>query len=274
MQLGAVVSALTRRPRVQRAARPVVLAMSSRLNYNVVRGMADPEIRPDNARFARAAPWTITQDYVRHATLELLCREIDEHTVPGAIAELGVFRGDFAALMSTQLPGRRVHLFDTFQGFDDADFEADRANGLVDHYHDFAATHPAAVAARFARPNLVTLHVGRFPETADSLDEQFALVSIDADLYNPVLSGLRWFYPRLSPGGAILVHDFNNAAFAGAKRAVREFQSETGVPIVPLPDWGGTAVLVRPRTVLPQSVADSRIPAPDGEKLPLRDEKL
>jgi O-methyltransferase len=63
-----------------------------------------------------------------------------------------------------------------------------------------------------------------------------------------VLSSLDWFYDRLSPGGYILVHDFNNEAFGGAKKAVREFQDRTGASIVPIPDWGGTAVVTRSRT--------------------------
>jgi O-methyltransferase len=195
--------------------------------------------------FERAVPWTITHDYVRNATLELLCRQVEERGVPGALAELGVFRGDFAWLMSSYLPDRPIHLFDTFEGFAQDDVRIDASDGLVDDFIDFSATKPAAVAARFARPELVHLHPGWFPATAAGIDEQFALVSIDADLYAPVLSGLRWFYDRLSDGGVILLHDFNNEAFGGAKKAAQEFQDERGVGLVPLPDWGGTAVFVK-----------------------------
>jgi O-methyltransferase len=148
--------------------------------------------------------------------------------------------------MSGYLPGRRIHLFDTFMGFDQADVALDRHEDLVEDFIDFSSTHPSAVKQRFPNGELVHLHIGRFPHTTDGVDETFAMVSIDADLYAPVLSGLRWFYPRLSVGGAILVHDYNNAIFGGAKKAVREFRSESGAPVVPLADWGGTAVLVKP----------------------------
>jgi O-methyltransferase len=91
--------------------------------------------------------------------------------------------------------------------------------------------------------------VGWFPESAaDVGDATFAFVSIDADLYAPVLSGLDWFWPRLAPGGYVLVHDFNNGAFGGAKKAVREFQDRTGASVVPVPDWGGTAIVTQPRS--------------------------
>ncbi len=241
-----VLNKLFAQPRVHQAGQSMMLAIASKLNYHVLRGMGDPAIRPDVGLFSRASPWKITQDYVRDATLELLCREIDERQVPGALAELGVFRGDFAWLMSTYLPGRPVHLFDTFEGFHAADVTLDASEDLVPHFLDFSATHPATVAARFPQRELVTLHVGRFPGTTEGVDGQFALVSIDADLYAPMVTGLRWFYERLSPGGAILAHDFNNVQFGGARKAVREFQRSSGATIVPLPDWGGTAVVVKP----------------------------
>jgi O-methyltransferase len=237
---------LTQRPAVQRSARSALHFTARRANYHVVRGMADGGVRPDTRRFTEAAQWTITTDYVRNGALALLGREVDELRVPGDLAELGVFRGDFAWLMSTYLPGRRVHLFDTFEGFDEGDMRVDE--GQVEHFFDFSSTDTERVRARFADPSLVELHVGYFPATTEGVgpDVGFALVSIDADLYAPVVRGLDWFYERLSPGGFILVHDYNNAAFGGAKRAVREFQQRTGATVVPLPDWGGTAVLARP----------------------------
>jgi O-methyltransferase len=239
--------ALLRAPAVTRGGQAAVRVLAERTNYHVIRGMADAQRRPDVGRFIEAAPWSITTDYVRQGTLELLCRELTEREVPGALAELGVFRGDFSSLMSSYLPDRDVHLFDTFEGFDPRDVEIDARAGVVDEFTDFSGTDPESVRARFPRPERVHIHAGRFPDSTTGVEEvAFALVSLDADLYAPILSGLEWFYPRLSPGGYILVHDYNNAAFGGAKQAVREFQGRTGLPLTPLPDWGGTAVFARP----------------------------
>jgi O-methyltransferase len=232
---------------MSRAARSIVRSLASRANYHVIRGMADPNLRPDVDRFLEAMPWSITADYVRQGTAELLCREIDDHGVPGAIGELGVFRGDFASLLSRYLPDREVHLFDTFEGFDARDVAVDAREDLVDDFIAFSATDPRSVRARFADLSGVSLHPGWFPQSAaDAEDVTFAMVSIDADLYAPVLEGLNWFYQRLSPGGYILVHDFNNGAFGGARKATREFQSRSGAPVVAIPDWGGTAIVARP----------------------------
>jgi O-methyltransferase len=238
---------LTQHQLVSRSARSAVRALAARANYHLIRGMADPEQRPDVGRFLDSMPWSITADFVRQGTAELLCRDLDERGVPGALGELGVFRGDFACLLSSYLPGRPVHLFDTFEGFDARDVAIDAREDLVDDFIDFSATDPQSVRARFANPGDVNLHPGYFPESAaGAADVTFALASIDADLYAPVLDGLDWFYERLAPGGYILVHDFNNSAFGGAKKATREWQERSGAAIVPIPDWGGTAVLARP----------------------------
>ncbi len=217
---------LSQHPLLNRGARSVVRSLAARANYHVVRGMADAEQRPDVDRFLDAMPWSITSDYVRQGTAQLLCADIVERKVPGAIGELGVFRGDFAYLLSGYLPDRPIHLFDTFEGFDSRDVAADARENLVDDFIDFSGTDPQSAAG--------------------AEDVTFALVSIDADLYAPVLDGLSWFYERLSPGGYILVHDFNNRAFGGAKKATREFQERSGATVVPIPDWGGTAVVARP----------------------------
>ncbi len=238
---------LTAQPKLRRGGQAAVRLLADRANYHLVRGPADAGVRPDVGRFIEAAPWSITTDYVRHGTLELLCGEIREAGVPGALAELGVFRGDFAYLMSTYLPDRRVHLFDTFEGFDSRDAAVDARADLVEEFIDFSSTDPRSVRARFDDPDRVSVHHGWFPESARGAEDvSFALASIDADLYGPVLSGLDWFYERLSPGGYILVHDFNNSAFGGAKKATREFQRRTGASVVPIPDWGGTGVVSRP----------------------------
>ena len=57
----------------------------------------------------------VTNDYVRLATLELLCRRLEQ--IPGAAAELGVYRGFFAKCINQLMPKRNLYLFDSFKGF-------------------------------------------------------------------------------------------------------------------------------------------------------------
>ena len=80
---------------------------------------------------------------------------------------------------------------------------------------------------------------------------EFAFVSIDPDLYEPALAGLEFFYPRLSEGGAIIMHDYGNAQFKGVRQAVKEYDQkliamgEKPLKLVPLGDLHGSCVIVK-----------------------------
>jgi O-methyltransferase len=175
-------------------------------------------------------------------------REINSRNVQGDVAELGVFQGYFAAAMNSHFADRRLFLFDTFAGFDERDIHGDRTRKTKSRPGDFTATNVATVMDRMPSPQQVVPVVGWFPESTNELtgDERFCLVSLDVDLYDPILAGLEWFYPRLSPGGYILVHDYNNNRYSGARLAVEEFSARASVVVVPLPDSGGTCVIGRP----------------------------
>ncbi len=239
------------RPRrvVQAPLQNLLIPLARHLNLFLVRGLDYPNDRVNAERFLRSRYWYMATDYVRYGTLDLTCRAILEHDVAGAVAELGVYQGDFALLMHSHLPDRPIHLFDTFEGFDKRDVEPDARNAFVNKFHDFANTSRDAVASRFPVQADVVLHPGWFPESAADMDDTpFALVSLDTDLYQPILAGLQWFWPKLSPGGYILVHDYNNGSFKGAKAAVTDFMSTTpNAAFCPIPDAGGTAVIGKPR---------------------------
>ncbi|HEY8733951.1 MAG TPA: methyltransferase, partial [Puia sp.] len=60
-----------------------------------------------------------------------------------------------------------------------------------------------------------------------------------------IYSGLHFFYPKLVSGGYIFVHDFNNDSYRGARQAVENFCSEQKVNYLPLPDLGGSAIIMK-----------------------------
>jgi hypothetical protein len=93
---------------------------------------------------------------------------------------------------------------------------------------------------------LVKLIPGYFPETTESInpDNQYALVHLDADLYNPQISGLEYFYPRMTQGGVIIIHDCNNE-FTGSKKALDEFFLDKPETPIIIPDKSGSAIVVK-----------------------------
>ena len=179
----------------------------------------------------------LENDYVRLATLELLCRRLE--SVPGAAAELGVYKGFFARCINLLMPERRLYLFDSFEGFAEGAgateaFQAAHRNTAVDR-----------VLAIMPHSEKVTVRPGFFPESLEGLEERFCLVSLDVDFYGTTLEGLRYFWPRLERGGYLLLHDWGSPGLSGVRRAFSDYEAEIGaqIPSVPLCDLGGTLVL-------------------------------
>lgn len=212
---------------------------------------------------------------VRLSALRLHAREIEARKIPGDVAELGVYQGAFAAEINRLFPERRLWLFDTFEGFHARDLaiEAERT-GVKTQRRSFADTTIELVRSRLPHPEMARFVQGYFPESLKGLDFMeasendvmqvsgnvtaacesqceescepcFALVSLDPDLYEPTLEGLRYFYPRLAPGGRILIHDYTSCQFEGVKMAVDEYCRAEGLFVLPLMDLHGTAVLVK-----------------------------
>lgn len=164
-------------------------------------------------------------------------QEIKENNVPGSMAELGVYQGDFAKYLNRGLPDRKLYLFDTFSGCDGRD-QSEKDHKLGYRSIWFSDASVQTVLDQMEQKERCIIRKGYFPETAKGLeDETYCLVSLDADLYKPILAGLEYFYPRLSPGGYIFVHDFVPLSFGpGVKAAVREYCSAHNISYVPMLD--------------------------------------
>lgn len=199
-------------------------------------------------------------DYVRYRAIELIAEEIRRNHVAGDIAEAGVDYGDCSWVINSAFPDRRFFLYDTFAGFDGRDVAVEREHDFTSQ--DFFESAGYFKRDSFATPDEQTEYVkkrlkypeqavfrkGYFPETAaGEEDRRFAFVSLDMDLYQPILSGIEFFYPRLSDGGYIMIHDYNHREFQGIKQAVAECEKKFGpIPKMPLPDQGGSIVLTKP----------------------------
>jgi O-methyltransferase len=158
-----------------------------------------------------------------------------------------IYKGWTARLLHGYVPERSLHLFDTFAGFAPEDIAAERnMTGHQVNAGDFADTSESAVRSLtgLADSNVHT-YAGFFPQTFPPAlrTRAFAFVHLDADLYEPILAGLDTFYPLVSPGGFIVVHDYN--AWPGARAAVDEFFATRREVPVPMPDKSGSVVITK-----------------------------
>lgn len=159
-----------------------------------------------------------------------------------SVAEAGVFEGDFAKWINVYFPDHALHLFDTFEGFDERDILKEEGLSSV-KVGDYNNTSQNVVMKKMIHPEKVKIHCGYFPDTATGIDDVFCFVNLDMDLYEPTYRGLELFSGKMVKNGAILVHDYFSADFLGPKKAVDEFvMNHEDYSIYPIGD--GISILI------------------------------
>lgn len=188
------------------------------------------------------------EDMTRFFAFCLVLDQIVKDKVSGDFAELGVWKGYSAAFLATisRRLGRKIYLLDTYEGFDEKDLSSNEK-----HLRGaFSDTSLKAVRDRVGEQDTVFIK-GYFPDTASQIpnNSKFSLVHIDCDLEAPMRAALEYFYPRMQPGGFILMHDYSSLFWDGTQRTIDEFFSNKPECVVPLPDLAGTAVIRRNKSI-------------------------
>jgi len=196
-----------------------------------------PEFLRMHARLVRANDCIMTLPE-RYNLWQLVWRM---QSRPGAIAEVGVYRGGSAQLLAAAKGEAPLHLFDTFAGMPAADA---RRDGRF-HAGQLSDTSLPTVQHKLRSWSGVHYHPGFFPDSAQGEPAQlkYKFVHLDVDLHRSNLAALEFFYPRLLTGGCILVHDYNERSVPGTKTAVDEFMRDKPEIVIEL--WHTQALLVK-----------------------------
>ena len=171
---------------------------------------------------------------------------LQEDNVKGEIAEVGVWKGNTASILSyfAQKYNRKCFLFDTYEGFDSRDLMGTDEKFGIGVFDDTSLEIVKKVIGQEVLKNCKFIK-GYFPESIPTYleKEKFAVVSLDCDLYKPMQAGLNWFYPRMQHGAIFLLHDYSSKCWEGAKKAIDEFCSESKQQVILLPDKSGSAFI-------------------------------
>lgn len=188
--------------------------------------------------YATYAPWLDDQAFqrlfnlVKGSTLvdvyrcfELFSLARQVTNVPGALVEVGVWRGGTAVLLGAGAPTKALHLFDTFSGVPKAEAEHDTLYNGGEH----ADASVTGVEALLAQAGLTAqAHTGIFPDdTRDHLPDVVALAHIDVDTYRSARECHEAIWPRLSVGGVLVFDDYGFFGCEGVTRAAQEIQAIT-----------------------------------------------
>jgi O-methyltransferase len=159
----------------------------------------------------------------------------------GAVAEVGVFRGGSAKLLC-ESGANPLYLFDTFEGMP----ETNAATDGVFKAGCFSETSVEEVRKYLSSYPGVHLFPGFFPESVAGKEPenlQYRLVHLDVDIKESTLNCLRFFYPRMIRGGAIVSHDYGNIVAPGVKAAFDEFFADKPETVIPL--WDTQCVVTK-----------------------------
>ena len=239
------------------STRHLYLELLMRVLANTIYG--DPSTNPDNAgRYDSelrdvGLDWpSVAHTMVGMRRLQNLCelaqRTLDDN-IAGDFIETGVWRGGCCILMrgilaANQVTDRTVYVADSFAGLPAPNVDTFPADAGWDlRGHEQLSVSLAQVQSNFARYGLLDDQVvfvkGWFSETLPTLaGGPFALIRLDGDLYESTYVALEALYPRLSPGGFVIIDDLKS--LPPCRQAVDDYRSRVGIsaPIEEV-DWSG-----------------------------------
>ncbi len=197
--------------------------------------------------FEKVKPYTLTS-HERVFALRQAVSYVVRAGIRGAIVECGVWRGGSMlaiahTLIEMGVTDRDLYLFDTFEsmpppGTDDVDVWGTPAAS----FYDAALAHPGyaylpqeeihdlLVATGYPDERLHFVK-GLVEETIpDAAPETIALCRLDTDWYESTAHEMAHLYPRIVPGGVLIVDDYGH--FMGAKRAVDEYLEKENLAVL------------------------------------------
>lgn len=162
----------------------------------------------------------------RAKTLVMAVEQVIGGQVQGDIAEFGTMTGTSARYLAAAMSAfshwdssRHLHLFDSFEGFPEADNDIDRnsphvASGIwgKGECYGIGPSYLSKMCRKFIPESRIHIHAGWFNQTLPLLPKscKFALVHLDCDLYQSTLSVLDdlFTHDRLTDGAVLLFDDW------------------------------------------------------------------
>jgi hypothetical protein len=187
---------------------------------------------------------------------------------PGlTVLEAGAGKGGGTAKLSlvARIAGARLVVCDSFRGMPPNDERHETIWGRRTEFREGAFRGTARLVertiARFGAPEVCELVKGWFVDTLPALDRALDVVLLDVDLAVSTRECVRWLYPRIRPGGALLSQDGHLRATIELLADARFWRDEVGVSPPAIHGLGTVKLLEIPRDA---SLAGELISEGDG----------
>ena len=190
------------------------------------------------------------QDYMQQVTAretEILLQELKKtlnNNVPGDVVEFGCYKADTSVLyqkllesmghggsilsenQANQTSQKILWLYDSFEGLPAKTREDNSAAGDAFQAGELLVTK-REVIEKFKKMGLKLPKIKKaFFDDLDiiyDIPEKISYAFLDGDLYQSIKTSLHLVTDKMSQGGIIIVHDYNNPELPGSARAVDEW---------------------------------------------------
>ena len=180
--------------------------------------------------------WPILADTMvglkRLDNLQYCCESVINEGIEGDFIETGVLRGGACIFMRAVLKAygvqnREVIVADSFQGLPKSDMTQDGQN--LNEFK-YLSVSQEQVENNFKRYGLLDSQVvflnGWFKDTLPTLNNKFAVIRLDGDLYESTMDALSNLYPKLTVGGYCIIDDY---FLSGCRKAVDEYREKNNI---------------------------------------------
>lgn len=232
------------------AARERINRGLARANFELIIRPPVEALEPEFERcITRCSPYTMTTRERLYSVYQAV-RYIVNAEIAGDIAECGVWRGGSAMMAASALlaggdTDRRLWLYDTFTGMPEPGTEDTGIHGEDAHAewernergnrNEWCYSPEDDVRANMLSTGLTAERIefvaGMVEDTIPArLPEAIALLRLDTDWYESTRHELEHMFPRLSPGGVLIIDDYGH--WAGVRKAVDEYLGEQRVRLL------------------------------------------
>ena len=199
--------------------------------------------------YKRCEPYTMTS-IERMYALYKATRYIAQHNIPGDFVECGVWKGGSLMLCALTLivcgdTRRKIYLYDTYAGpSQPTEMDVDILNlvalenwrkmirkkinewGVV----SLEEVEKNMISTNYPRENLIFAKGKVEEKIPATIPDKIALLRLDTDWYESTYHELVHLFPRLFPGGVIIIDDYGE--WKGCRAAVDRYFKETGTKIL------------------------------------------
>jgi len=180
--------------------------------------------------------------------LQYCCTEVITRNVPGDFIEAGVWRGGATIFMNAILHaynenGRKVWVADSFEGLPAPSPEKYPLD-KDDKHHEWESLKVSIeeVKLNFEKYNLLDDNVvflkGWFKDTLPKAPiDKLAVIRLDGDIYESTWDSIVSLYPKLQPGGFVIIDDYHNKS---CEQAITDYRKKFNITDeIKMIDWTG-----------------------------------